>query len=262
MLRRYSRPWAASLPFSVSSRSCSNGYCSRSCESSDFGRPRRRSGRDAELCSLVLYLVYFPRHLKYQRVLPLPDPAPTAYGAVANGHSHPSDETDVVSERVDGYQRPVHVKLDTTPEWRLAITLAWVVAIHLSVPPTLLDLVKRIGANRDRTLLLLLTLAILTINRSGRLTSYLAIFLGLSGTALAILQYAPQIYKTYNAKLVGALSLGTMAIQVPGSVLFVISIAVRPGTNWTSWIPYAVTGAMQGALLVSIRFLASEAERD
>ena len=78
----------------------------------------------------------------------------------------------------------------------------------------------------------------------------LAIFLGISGTILAILQYAPQIYKTYRAGLVGALSLGTMAIQVPGSVLFVISIAIRPGTNWTSWIPYAVTGAMQGGLLV------------
>jgi uncharacterized protein with PQ loop repeat len=78
----------------------------------------------------------------------------------------------------------------------------------------------------------------------------LAIFLGISGTILAILQYAPQIYKTYHAGLVGALSLGTMAIQVPGSVLFVISIAIRPGTNWTSWIPYAVTGAMQGGLLV------------
>lgn len=98
---------------------------------------------------------------------------------------------------------------------------------------------------------MLLTLAILSIGGGGRLRDYLAIFLGLSGTALAILQYAPQIYKTYNAKLVGALSLGTMAIQVPGSVLFVISIAVREGTNWTSWIPYAVTGAMQGGLLVS-----------
>jgi uncharacterized protein with PQ loop repeat len=83
------------------------------------------------------------------------------------------------------------------------------------------------------------------------LLQYFATFLGLSGTLLAVLQYAPQIYKTYRAKLVGALSLGTMAIQVPGSVLFVISIVVRPGTNWTSWLPYAVTGLMQGALLVS-----------
>lgn len=67
---------------------------------------------------------------------------------------------------------------------------------------------------------------------------------------LAILQYAPQIYKTYKSRLVGALSLGTMAIQVPGSVLFVISLLLSPGTNWTSWLAYAVTGGMQGALLV------------
>jgi hypothetical protein len=64
------------------------------------------------------------------------------------------------------------------------------------------------------------------------------------------MQYAPQIYKTYKAQLVGALSLGTMVIQVPGSVLFVVSIAVRQGTDWTSWLAYAVTGGMQGALLV------------
>lgn len=79
----------------------------------------------------------------------------------------------------------------------------------------------------------------------------LATFLGLSATILAVLQYAPQIHKTYKARLVGALSLGTMAIQVPGSVLFVLSLVFRPGTNWTSWLAYAVTGAMQGALLVS-----------
>lgn len=77
-------------------------------------------------------------------------------------------------------------------------------------------------------------------------------FCGLSGTLLAVCQYAPQIYRTYSTKLVGALSLGTMAIQVPGSVLFVISIFVSPDTDWTSWLPYAVTGAMQAALLVSI----------
>lgn len=79
----------------------------------------------------------------------------------------------------------------------------------------------------------------------------LATFLGLSATLLAVLQYAPQIYKTYRSKLVGALSVGTMVIQVPGSVLFVASIALREGTDWTSWLAYAVTGGMQGCLLVS-----------
>lgn len=79
----------------------------------------------------------------------------------------------------------------------------------------------------------------------------LATFLGVSATILAVLQYAPQIYKTYQAKLVGALSIGTMVIQVPGSVLFVLSIALREGTDWTSWLAFAVTGGMQGILLVS-----------
>lgn len=85
------------------------------------------------------------------------------------------------------------------------------------------------------------------------LLQYLATFLGVTATLLAILQYAPQIYKTYKSRLVGALSLGTMAIQVPGSVLFVISLLLSPGTNWTSWLAYAVTGGMQGALLVSLQ---------
>lgn len=78
----------------------------------------------------------------------------------------------------------------------------------------------------------------------------LATFLGLSGTALAIMQYAPQIVKTYRAKLVGALSLGTMAIQCPGAVLFILSLAFREGVDWTSWLAYAVTAAMQAGLLV------------
>jgi len=30
----------------------------------------------------------------------------------------------------------------------------------------------------------------------------------------------------------------------------VLSIALRPGTDWTSWITYATAGIMQGSLLV------------
>lgn len=119
-------------------------------------------------------------------------------------------------------------------------------------PPVCLNLFfPQSSADAYRALLTLLVLSTLIQHRSSVVSlQQLAVFLGVSGTILAVLQYAPQIYKTYRAGLVGALSLGTMAIQVPGSVLFVISIVIRPGTNWTSWIPYAVTGAMQGALLV------------
>jgi len=65
-----------------------------------------------------------------------------------------------------------------------------------------------------------------------------------------VIQYAPQIYLTWNHKLVGALSIPMMCIQTPGAILMVTNLAIRPGTNWTSWAPYAAAGIMQGCLLV------------
>jgi len=59
-------------------------------------------------------------------------------------------------------------------------------------------------------------------------------FLGLSSAFLASVQYAPQLIHTYRSKLVGALSIPMMCIQTPGGVLMVLSIALRPGANWTS----------------------------
>jgi len=77
-----------------------------------------------------------------------------------------------------------------------------------------------------------------------------ATFLGVSSAVLAALQYAPQIAHTYRRKLVGALSIPMMLIQTPGGFIMVISIMIRPGTNWTSWIMFLVAAIMQGILLV------------
>ncbi|KAF7313199.1 hypothetical protein MKEN_01006400 [Mycena kentingensis (nom. inval.)] len=76
-----------------------------------------------------------------------------------------------------------------------------------------------------------------------------ALLLGVSSAALAVIQYVPQIAFTWQAKLVGALSIPMMCIQSPGAVAMVLSIALRPGTNWTSWITFAVAGMMQFSLL-------------
>ena len=38
-------------------------------------------------------------------------------------------------------------------------------------------------------------------------------------------------------------------MQSPGSFLFAYSIAVRPGTNWSTWIIYLGTGILQSVLL-------------
>lgn len=40
-----------------------------------------------------------------------------------------------------------------------------------------------------------------------------------------------------------------MCMQSPGSFLFAYSLAVRPGTNWSSWITYLCTGILQAVLL-------------
>ncbi|KAF7334465.1 hypothetical protein MVEN_02276000 [Mycena venus] len=76
-----------------------------------------------------------------------------------------------------------------------------------------------------------------------------ALYLGVSSALLVAIQYLPQISYTYRARLVGALSVPMMCVQSPGAVAMVLSIALRPGTNWTSWITYAVAGMMQFTLL-------------
>ncbi len=101
--------------------------------------------------SLILYLIYFPHHLKYQRTLPLPDDpiltsptsptsprSPRLTGRAGIG----SEETPLLNGASRGYvidQDPdtvnvaKMVKIEGTQEWRLAVTLAWVVFIHLFV---------------------------------------------------------------------------------------------------------------------------------
>ncbi|WOO84969.1 putative protein [Vanrija pseudolonga] len=167
----------------------------------------------------ILYLIYFP-HVPHMRF-----PGQLGYGAT---RGHPT---------TDAAEAAAHDKLvaENKVEWRKAVGVAWLTLIHLVV-------------------LLILALVLLntlpTTKPPQPALRRLAQFCGVTGTLLAICQYAPQIYKTFGAGLVGALSIGTMCIQVPGSVMFCISIAVREGTDWTSWMPYAVTGLMQGALLV------------
>jgi len=121
---------------------------------------------------------------------------------------------------------------DTTAEWKLAITLAVTVAAHIAFSS-------------------FATFVLIATNRSLGLWTT---FLGLTSAAFAAAQYLPQLQKTWNLKLVGSLSIATMCIQSPGAVLMCLSIAIRPGTNWTSWITYAAAGALQACLLVMCLF--------
>ncbi|KAL7417289.1 hypothetical protein BDY24DRAFT_377353 [Mrakia frigida] len=131
-------------------------------------------------------------------------------------------------------------KAKTTPLWKLSVGLASVTAIHFIV--TLAVLVP---------LLLRLPLPHPNPNDAPDIRlSRIADAHGLVATILAVSQYLPQILLTWNEGFIGSLSIPTMIIQVPGSVAFVVSIAIREGTSWSSWMPYAITGFLQSGLLV------------
>ncbi|KAL4247776.1 Lysosomal/Vacuolar Amino Acid Transporter 1 [Abortiporus biennis] len=163
---------------------------------------------------LVLYMIYYPPHLKYVAV-----------------------NADVDEARNE-YPLKTSVKSD---EWRLSIVLSWVTLVHLLFITFVTFLLLSTSPSPDPMY-------------GARQLSLWATFLGLSSALLAALQYAPQIIHTYRAKLVGALSIKMMLIQTPGAVFMVLSIALRPGTNWTTWLPYAVAGALQGTLLIMCIF--------
>jgi len=162
---------------------------------------------------LVLYMLYYPQHRKYVEL-----------------------DVDAHDSRP-----PQHVKTSIrSDEWRLSITLSWVVFIHI----VLITFI---------TFSLLITTPLPPSTIGAPLPPHIelwATFLGVASAGLAAIQYAPQIIHTYRMKLVGALSIPMMCIQSPGAVLMILSVALRPGTNWTSWITFAVAGIMQGTLLV------------
>ncbi|KAJ3179462.1 hypothetical protein HDU85_004872 [Gaertneriomyces sp. JEL0708] len=85
--------------------------------------------------------------------------------------------------------------------------------------------------------------------RDMRAAELFAGFLGLLAMVTSFLQFFPQILHTWRAKSVGALSIPTMLMQCPGSFLFVYSLSIQPGASWTSWLPYFVSGTLQGMLL-------------
>jgi uncharacterized protein with PQ loop repeat len=158
---------------------------------------------------LILYMIYYPARLKY---------------------------VDIDIPAHDALP-PQHVKTKLlSGDWRLSVNVSWAVAIHLVF-------------NTFVTFFLLFTRIPEPDGEVPRQISLWATFLGVSSALLAAIQYAPQLLRTYHLKLVGALSIPMMVLQSPGAAIMSISIALRPGINWTSWAMYAVSGIMQAILL-------------
>ncbi|KAI9020541.1 hypothetical protein DFJ74DRAFT_673568 [Hyaloraphidium curvatum] len=73
--------------------------------------------------------------------------------------------------------------------------------------------------------------------------------LGLISTVFSAVQFLPQIVHTWQEGRVGALSVGMLGMQAPGSFLFVYSLMLQPGTNISTWFPYLLSGLAQSFLL-------------
>lgn len=71
------------------------------------------------------------------------------------------------------------------------------------------------------------TLFLLTLDSPPRQIQLWAAFLGLTSAGLAVVQYLPQLRKTYRMKLVGAISIPMMCVQSPGAILMVLNLALR-----------------------------------
>ncbi|SPC65018.1 uncharacterized protein UHOD_00063 [Ustilago sp. UG-2017b] len=150
-----------------------------------------------------------------------------------------------------------------TEEWSLAVALAWVVLIHFlfisaitlllvsSLPPKSFPPPEEVSALASwRQAVASVSTVVLSRPSSRLLVSRWAAFLGSSATLLAAGQYLPQIVHTARTKLVGSLSIPMMCLQVPGSAIFVYSLSLQPGTDWSSLAAYVLTGALQLVLLV------------
>ncbi|WFD35339.1 hypothetical protein MCUN1_002190 [Malassezia cuniculi] len=120
--------------------------------------------------------------------------------------------------------------LGSRDEWKTAQLLAVIAATHAVIV---------VGT----------TIWAVSGNLSKRDAHHWAAFLGLTGTILAIGQYLPQIIHTARTRLVQSLSIVTMAVQLPGSMLFIYTLAGHPGTDWSSLLAYFVAAGMQLVLL-------------
>ncbi|ODQ79592.1 hypothetical protein BABINDRAFT_16763, partial [Babjeviella inositovora NRRL Y-12698] len=81
------------------------------------------------------------------------------------------------------------------------------------------------------------------------LVTPVANFQGLFATVLASIQYFPQIYTTWRLKHAGSLSMNMMLIQTPGGFLWATTMILRPGSVWSTWLPYLAAASLQAVLL-------------
>ncbi|KAI3651844.1 hypothetical protein MP228_003147 [Amoeboaphelidium protococcarum] len=126
------------------------------------------------------------------------------------------------------------LKSQITHQYRKALFIGLAVASYLviNLVVTLSLLLSRGDASQDRA------------------TEYWADGNGILSMILSAFQFIPQIFKTYRQKQIGALSMPTMLMQIPGAFILVYTLATRQGSNVTNWITFLCTGTLQSILFI------------
>ncbi|KAK9240271.1 hypothetical protein V1525DRAFT_395501 [Lipomyces kononenkoae] len=121
----------------------------------------------------------------------------------------------------------VYFPREHTAEYRLAVNVGAVAIVHFLI-----------------TFLLALIVFI-----SGKHIRLYAGFLGIEATLLTAFQYIPQLYMTFKLRHAESLSMHTLMIQAPGGFVWALTLALRQGTSWSSWLPYFISATLQTCLL-------------
>ncbi len=86
--------------------------------------------------------------------------------------------------------------------------------------------------------------------------------LGVFSTTVAIIQYLPQLKTTWTLKRSGSLSIPMMCVQTPGGFIWTATLMLKPGSNWSSWLPFLTAATLQSALLILCSYYEYFAEKD
>jgi len=68
-----------------------------------------------------------------------------------------------------------------------------------------------------------------------------AVAFGTIANVVTVFQLTPQIYATFKLKAAGSLSIITLIIQAPGTILLVYFQAFVYHVSWSTWVPYFLT---------------------
>ncbi|KAJ3358953.1 hypothetical protein GGF32_009882 [Allomyces javanicus] len=207
------------------------------------------------LLILVLFLVYYP--VRYKRILRIT--------GIATGVSTETTPllADVAATTTTTTTAHVHVPS------RRPNTVTYTTCERCSVPAPAWRTSQMIGAGVTLYFIAVLglwmaldiysTVAPPTAYRIAVQTA--AACFGVIATGMSCLQFLPQIAETYRTKRPGALSILTMMMQTPGTLLLIYSLAARPGTNISTYLSYVVAATCQGSLLVMSLIYARRARR-